>query len=72
MKCGHLGLSPDILHGNSLTGQRGGGGGGGGALLFRDDQVKHANVLYERKVSLLPPRSVEASRADCLPMLKAS
>lgn len=67
MKCGHLGLSLDILHGNSLTGQR-----GGEALLFRDDQVKHANVLYERKVSLLPARSVEASGADCLPMLKAS
>lgn len=46
--------------------------GGGEALLFRDDQVKHANVLYERKVSLLPARSVEASSADCLPMLKAS
>ena len=35
--------------------------------MFRDDQVKHVNALYEPKVFLLLPPPVAASGADRLP-----
>ena len=41
--------------------------GGGETLVFRDDQVKHVNALYEPKVFLLLPPPVAASGADRLP-----